>query len=235
MMRRLGLALVFGFIFAVLGHTGSAHALMQQWCLGQDNNKNVLPGNACPLVTADDSSGNLEVWVTTQSDVTLEQFGIVLDPVVAGSITAGDISAITIAGGSLFDSDMDAATLDGGPGWELDNNLFAQMNGFGTFDVVFNLTGTDSQQGIAGTGFAAGTAALYFVIAGLDIGDFGTSFGPNCVSSIGCIQAAKISSEQFGFAGGFVSNVPLPGAIWLFLSALMGLAGIRHRRRRQFA
>lgn len=47
--------------------------------------------------------------------------------------------------------------------------------------------------------------------------------------------AAKISSEAGGNAGGFVSNggispVPLPAALWLFLTALAGL-GVFSRRR----
>jgi hypothetical protein len=50
------------------------------------------------------------------------------------------------------------------------------------------------------------------------------------------IFAAKISSEQGGNAGGFVSAnsvsaVPLPGAVWLFISAMMGLMGIGYSRR----
>lgn len=53
------------------------------------------------------------------------------------------------------------------------------------------------------------------------------------------IFAAKISSEQGGNAGGFVSAnsvsaVPLPAAIWLFLTALMGLFGIRFQQSRKF-
>jgi len=57
-------------------------------------------------------------------------------------------------------------------------------------------------------------------------------FQPN---SDGNTFAAKISSQQGGFAGGFVSNgavsaVPLPGAIWLFLTALAGF-GVFSRRR----
>ena len=50
------------------------------------------------------------------------------------------------------------------------------------------------------------------------------------------IFAAKISSEQGGNAGGFVSAtsvsaVPLPGAVWLFITAMMGLFGIGYSRR----
>ena len=57
------------------------------------------------------------------------------------------------------------------------------------------------------------------------------NFIPN---SKGNLFAAKISSEQGGNAGGFVSDgsisaVPLPGAVWLFLSALAGLAIMSRR------
>jgi len=71
-----------------------------------------------------------------------------------------------------------------------------------------------------------GSAELVFsfTVAGL--------FEPN---SKGNTFAAKISSEAGGNAGGFVSNggisqVPLPAAVWLFLTALAGL-GVFSRRR----
>ena len=59
------------------------------------------------------------------------------------------------------------------------------------------------------------------------------AFDPN---SKGNTFAAKISSQQGGNAGGFVSNgsisaVPLPAAVWLFLSALVGLGVVSRRRR----
>jgi hypothetical protein len=73
---------------------------------------------------------------------------------------------------------------------------------------------------------AGGTAALQFelTVAGL--------FEPN---SKGNTFAVKISSQQGGNAGGFVSHgsvsqVPLPAAVWLFLSALAGLAVLSRRR-----
>jgi len=75
-------------------------------------------------------------------------------------------------------------------------------------------------------------AALFFIITGGSVSDFALTGGSNCNDISGCLQAAKISSQQLGYAGGFVSNVPLPGAVWLFLSALGGLFGIGFGRRR---
>jgi hypothetical protein len=206
-----------------MGQAKSAHALVASWCLGYDNNKNILSGSDCPIVTATEVGSDLAVAVTTQSDVHLEQFGFQWD----SAITEDDISNITIVGAA------EGVATNGTLTWELHSpTLNAQMDGFGNFDVVFDLVGQGANEGIPGTGFTAGTAALYFVIASADLGDFGVSFSPNCYPSVGCIQAAKISSEQLGYAGGYVSNVPLPGAVWLMLTALGGLFLVTRRRRR---
>jgi hypothetical protein len=213
----------FGLMLAtfVVGHSGPAYALATSWCLGLDNNKNLLSASDCPIVTATEVGSNLAISVTTQGDVHLEQFGIQWD----APITAGDITNITIAGAA-----EGVATI-GDLTWELHTpSLDAQMDGFGNFDVVLDLVGKGSNDGISGTGFTAGTAALYFVIMSANLDDFGVSFGPNCHPTIGCIQAAKISSEQLGYAGGYVSNVPLPGAVWLLLSALGGILMVARRR-----
>ncbi len=86
---------------------------------------------------------------------------------------------------------------------------------FGTFSVKFDGP------------VSGGTAGLQFelTVAGL--------FEPNAK---GNTFAAKISSQQGGNAGGFVSHgsvsqVPLPAAVWLFLSALAGLVVCSRRRQ----
>lgn len=233
-MRVITGILVLALAIAVGAPSKPAYALASaSWCLGWDNNKNTLSDTDCPIVVAqevDDGSGtggtNLEVWVKTQNgltgDVTLEQFGFEWGP----AITADDISDITIFGAS-----QGTATFDGKT-WELDKNLFASMDGFGQFDVVFNLVGDNANQGVSGDGDGAGSAALFFIIMGGSVSDFALTGGSNCNFLSGCLQAAKISSQQLGYAGGFVSNVPLPGAVWLFLSALAGLFGIGFSRRR---
>ena len=73
---------------------------------------------------------------------------------------------------------------------------------------------------------AVGSPALVFSFTAAGV------FDPNAK---GNTFAAKISSEAGGNAGGFVSNggispVPLPAAIWLFMTALVGL-GVYSRRR----
>jgi len=206
----------------VFGQANPAQALATSWCLGFDNNKNVLSGSHCPIVTATEVGSDLAISVTTQGDVHLEQFGFQWD----NAITAADIYNITIAGEALGTATNGTLT------WELHSpTLNAQMDGFGNFDVVLDLVGQGANNGISGTGFDPGQAALYFVIANADLSGFGVSFSPNCYPSVGCIQAAKISSEALHYAGGYVSNVPLPGAIWLFLSALGGFFVVGRRRR----
>lgn len=222
MARAFMLSLSLILAVFVLGQAQSAQAMSTSWCLGFDNNKNILSSSDCPVVTATEVGSDLAISVTTQGDVHLEQFGFQWDP----AITKDDIYNITIAGAALGTATNGTLT------WVLHSpSLNAQMDGFGNFDVVFDLDGQGANNGLPGTGYTAGTAALYFVIANADLGGFGVSFGPNCYPSVGCIQAAKISSEQLHYAGGYVSNVPLPGSAWLFLSAICGVIMVaRHRR-----
>ena len=117
---------------------------------------------------------------------------------------------------------------------------FSQPVGAGDIDIVtagWSLVTAGGGGGTAGNfgqfsikiegPVSGGTADLQFelTVAGL--------FEPNAK---GNTFAAKISSQQGGNAGGFVSHgsvsqVPLPAAVWLFLSALAGLAVFSRRRK----
>lgn len=117
---------------------------------------------------------------------------------------------------------------------------FSQPVGAGDIDIItagWTLVTSGSGGGTAGNfgqfsikidgPVSGGTLDLQFelTVAGL--------FDPN---SKGNTFAAKISSQQGGNAGGFVSNgsvsqVPLPAAVWLFLSALAGLAVLSRRHK----
>jgi hypothetical protein len=60
------------------------------------------------------------------------------------------------------------------------------------------------------------------------------NFLPNSTEAL---FAAKIASQQGGNAGGFVSSVavsevPLPAAVWLFLTAVLGLTGCARIRQK---
>jgi hypothetical protein len=213
----------------------SVEAATVSWCLGQVNNSKILPTSACPIVTATDDSGNLEVFVTTQGDVQLEEFGFEW----ASDIDADDITQVTIYGEGV------GTSTSGSLSWSAPQ-FDVQMDGFGNFDVFFNVEGQGSNDGINGTGFGfsgGGTigtleAALYFVIVGGSVDGFEAIFSPNCNGVSGCLQAAKVSSEQFDEfirGGGYVSNVPLPGAVWLFLGALGSLCAFSRRKRRVIA
>ena len=111
---------------------------------------------------------------------------------------------------------VNVTTPPGGTGWSLvtAGGGGGTASNFGQFSV--KLDGP----------VAGGSPALVFTFTAAGV------FEPN---SKGNTFAAKISSEAGGNAGGFVSNggisqVPLPAAVWLFLTALAGL-GLFTRRR----
>lgn len=115
-------------------------------------------------------------------------------------------------------------------GWRVKYNK--RMDGFGRFDFR-----------LQGRGWAR-TDELSFTVGGVGLGDFDSLFAAHVAGFEWC----KIDDERHGerhkrcggkdcltsayFAGSMPAStpVPLPAAVWLFGSGLMGLAGIGRRR-----
>lgn len=138
-------------------------------------------------------------------------------------------------------------TPNGGTGWTVNvgNGLnfeefffnFSQPVGLG--DISINTAGWSLVTAGGGGGTAGNFGSFSAKLDGPVAGgtsslDFVLSVGGNFVpNSKGNTFAAKISSQQGGNAGGFVSNgsisaVPLPSAFWMFLSGLTGLILLTH-------
>jgi hypothetical protein len=109
-------------------------------------------------------------------------------------------------------------------------------------DVQLNGTSVGNWTAVTGGGTAGNFGQFSFkwdgpVSGGLESLSFDIlaagNFIPNAKQAL---FAAKIASEQGGNAGGFVSHVavsavPLPAAVWMLLTALIGFAGFARIRQ----
>ena len=102
-------------------------------------------------------------------------------------------------------------------------------NSFSSFDVLYSLNGS---------AFASASA---FIVSngagGYSIGPFGIgSFSPLQLIFNGTASGGSYSVNVVSGGGAVVtppnpSNVPVPAAVWLFGSALMGLVGVSRRKK----
>ena len=110
-------------------------------------------------------------------------------------------------------------------GWKVKSNK--RMDGFGRFDFR-----------LQGKGWAR-TDTLSFTVAGVGLGDFDSLFAAHvagfewCPNNgdeerTRCRDKSCVTSAYFG--GGEPAPVPLPAAVWLFGSGLLGLVGVARRR-----
>ena len=111
--------------------------------------------------------------------------------------------------------------------WSVQNNK--RMDGFGNFDIR-----------LAGSGKAR-TDSLSFTVNGVGLNDFGSLFSAQVAGFEWCKTDDERRNRCGGkdcitsayFAGSMpVSQVPVPGALWLFGSGLAGLLGLASRRKR---
>jgi hypothetical protein len=112
--------------------------------------------------------------------------------------------------------------------WSVQNNK--RMDGFGNFDIR-----------LAGSGKAR-TDSLSFTVNGVGLDDFGSLFS----AQVAGFEWCKIDDKRRNRCGGkdcttsayfagskSVSQVPLPTAVWLLGSGLLGLAGVVRRGNKQ--
>jgi hypothetical protein len=161
-------------------------------------------------------------------------------------VISGDIS-----GGGLFNGSVTRANA-----WVEENPVDGQEVNFWTFSghagdkVSFTVTsdvlefGMSLYQGaleefdliVPGFENTGDFASLFFVAGTPDFGGIGTELLSIVLPTTGAYVLA-IGGEGFGFGDSYgyhldasFAPVPVPAAVWLFGSALMGLAGFRRRR-----
>jgi hypothetical protein len=112
--------------------------------------------------------------------------------------------------------------------WRVQNNK--QMDGFGKFDIR-----------LAGKGKAR-VDTLNFTVNDVSLNDFGSLFAAQVTGFEWC----KVDDERRNWCGGkdcttsayfagsmSVSQVPIPAAVWLLGSGLLGLAGVARRGKQR--
>ena len=178
------------------------------WTLG-----GTVGGDVDPVVT-----NNVTLTNTTSSTqtYTVTQLIGVSPAISAASLTSGSIA------GSITDNDNNGATLMTIGG----TDLYTALIDGSAFTTL--LADTFSVSALAG-----GSQA--FPLAGGSFGLPGPSFpGPGVNTTIGIQLMFTLSAkDSVSFTSNFqVQPVPVPAALWLFGSGLLGLAGVARRRKR---
>jgi hypothetical protein len=156
----------------------------------------------------------------------LSVVGVFTDPILSASLTLGIVDHDSDADGSQLGS----FTVDGN---SLTGALDAEFEGAGGFDGMYNVYTID----LAGffADLADGSALISLALAGPGL--------QTCTFVLICPGAPVVSDTAFNGANLIFSSltietldttipaVPLPAAVWLFGTALIGLAGFGKRRK----
>lgn len=135
---------------------------------------------------------------------------------VSGTISLGSHTSLTVTDGNGISSGVGGTTAG-------NSGLFFPSNSIGANVLLGAIVGTfaDASGTIVGNPFAIGTGPVFAAPAGATQLLFGINddiFGDNS-------GAFEIAIEQSPAA------VPVPAAVWLFGSALVGLAGMRRKSK----
>ncbi len=204
-----------GFVAGMLMFAAlPAYAASVSFFLDQSNK---LPDGTNYLsVNLTESEGGVNVFVKT------------LDPL---NSIAGNHFGIQKFGFGLSNGVFEEIT-DLPDGWKVKNNK--RMDGFGRFDFRLQSKGR------------ARTDELSFTVGGVSLGDFDSLFAAHVAGFEWCKtddEERKKKRRWCGdrdcvtsayFAGSMpASPVPVPAAVWLFGSGLLGLIGVARRNRRR--
>jgi hypothetical protein len=176
------------------------------------------PDGPAPWLTAffDDggTAGSVDLTLSVSSDVGMAE-------VTQVYLNVDD----TIGGGSLIITPTDGT----GPSTTISQGTDAyKADADGWFDLLFEMSTT------AGLGFDAGETLTFNITgSGLVASSFNYWSTPDPVDPNGpFLGAAKFQSTgNNGLQSDWVGAVPVPAAVWLFGSGLLGLVGVARRRR----
>ena len=221
-------AVVAGVVL-LASQSASANSLI--YLLNVNNLDFNIPGSPYLTVTIDDmgTPGDINFTVDAINFDEGTNFGI---QSFGFNNTDGEGIVLT-AGNLLLPSNWD---------FSADTN----QNGFGRFEFTVSNTGSDRMDPLmfSITGIEGDTFKSYTGASTLDaehgnawfaahVADFSTGEGVGGCSPIGLDGCTEIRSGWFGGGDGSEppSQVPVPAAVWLFGSGLIGLVGIARRRK----
>lgn len=208
-LRTAGNYLRHGLVGVLLLTALPAHAASVSFFLDQSNK---LPDgtNYLSVMLTENGSGGVDFLVQT------------LDPL---NSVADRHFGIQKFGFSFLD-DAWGEISDLPDGWRVRSNR--RMDGFGKFDIRLQAKGKKR------------TDELSFTVDGVTLGDFDSLMSAHVAGFEWCRVderrhnwcGGKDCTTSAYFAGSMqVSQVPVPGAVWLFGSGLAGLFGLASRRR----
>jgi len=172
-------------------------------------------------------------------DIAISEMVFGTTSAVTGTLSGADGVASGVIEGVYFEAPWSAtamAVFDGAGTYQWAEAGGIVVPGFGTFDDAnnnddvwiasfdYNFTLTDSQVAF-GLSFDWSTNYDIPVLAILDCDTAGVCTG------VGTPMATAPFAGQAPSWNGTVSAVPVPAAVWLFGSGLVGLAGIARRRK----
>ena len=186
----------------------------------------VPPDGPAPYATAVFDDGN------TAGSVTLTMS-------VAASVNAADVTAMYFNLNPSLDSNDLLFVRTGGDGPIAANTVIttgtdhAQAGGDGDYDILFDFPPPPGQDAAK---FNAGETLVYDItgIASLVATDFNffATPGPGAGNPGPYLSVARFQSTGFDEEGSdWVGAVPVPAAVWLFGSGLLGLVGVARRKR----
>lgn len=200
----------------------AAHAASISYFLDQTNTTPPLSDDVNYLsVTLDDNTAS-----PTSGFDNLITFTVATVP---GAFTEGDNFGIQSFGfNSLLSLTIDDFDLPDGWGLTFDAN----QDGFGNFDYVVSDGGADRQDPLVfSIDFDGDVFADYTGPSSGTAGEGNAWFAAHVTDFV--IEGSEVSSAWFGGGDGGVPPdvvVPVPAAVWLFGSGLLGLIGIARRK-----
>ena len=190
----------------------------------------VAPDGPAPYatVTLDDGGGTGQVNMTVNVSANIGQ--AFLEQVYLNFDSNLDLSLLSFAFNSGLSDGPDAENGKGTNGIFVGFDAF-QSDGDGAYDILFDFP---PPPGSGGSKFEAGETVVYTITSTEAI----TASSFNYLSAEGGGEGTFLAASKFNGTGGGGESawvgagvIPVPAAVWLFGSGLIGLVGVARRKK----